>query len=82
MHTFTYVSKVTYISKFTYGACERTYSREYKYSWSKLGQVKVYLHHLWRSCKSIFTYKYLYSMSKVCHVNRPQIYTGKQIDVS
>ena len=37
MHTLTYVSIVTYASKFTYGACERTYSREYKYSWSKLG---------------------------------------------
>ena len=37
MHTFTYVSKVTYVSKFTNGACERTYSREYKYSLSKLG---------------------------------------------
>ena len=37
MHKFTYVSIVPYVSKFTYGAYERTYSREYKYSWSKLG---------------------------------------------
>ena len=37
MHTFTYESKATYVSKFTYGACERIYSHEYKYSWSKLG---------------------------------------------
>ena len=25
MHTFTFLSKVTYVSKLTYGACERIY---------------------------------------------------------
>ena len=57
MHTFTYVSKDTYKANLLTVSCKRIYRRQYLYAWSKLGQVKVYLHHLWRSCKSIFTYK-------------------------